>query len=121
MQFPDGHEILSASSLRKAVYEASTYLIAPGSTITSAAAIVVAMGKVEESTILTEPPDNGVLGTFENSNENACGGLPAGLDTGTASSEGGAMRNGLRISPAISKNFNTYCLGKCTAPFQGSL
>ena len=66
--------------------------------MTSAAAIVVEMGNVEESIILTDPPASGVLGTLENSKENACGGRPAGLDTAVASSAGGAVDD-VRIMP----------------------
>lgn len=39
------------------------YLIAPGSTVTSAAAMAVDTANVDESTIFTEPPDNCVAGT----------------------------------------------------------
>ena len=42
-----------------------TYLIAPGSTVTSAAAIVLETVKVVESTTFTEPPDKGVALTLE--------------------------------------------------------
>jgi hypothetical protein len=59
--------------------------------MTSAAAIVVAIGNVVESIILTDPPDNDVLGTFENSKENACDACPLGLWTAVASSDGGAI------------------------------
>lgn len=49
--------------------ELQTYRMAPGSTITSAAAMVWEMGKVLESTIRMEPPARGVMGTLENSKE----------------------------------------------------
>lgn len=47
-----------------------SHLMAPGSTVTSAAAIAVAILKVVESTTLTEPPDNDVALTFDNANVN---------------------------------------------------
>ena len=69
----------------------STCLIAPGSTVTSAAAIVVAILNVVESTIRTEPPAKGVCGTLENENEYGREAVPCGLDGATALSAGGAI------------------------------
>jgi hypothetical protein len=59
--------------------------------VTSAAAIVFEIGNVRVSTILTDPPDKGVLDTFENSNPKACGDCPLGLSGAVALSDGGAI------------------------------
>ena len=67
----------------------TTYLIAPGSTVTSAAAISVEIVKVLESTILTVPPLSCVGCTFENEKANGLGISPFGLTTSVALSAGG--------------------------------
>ena len=54
MQLSGSHAFKSTLSCRRR--SKSTYLIAPGSTVTSAAAISVEIVKVLESTILTVPP-----------------------------------------------------------------
>jgi len=69
----------------------STYLIAPGSTVTSAAAISVEIAKVLESTILTVPPLSCVGCTCENGKTNGVGMTPFGLTTSVALSEGGTI------------------------------
>lgn len=61
--------VQSSVMARAHFYE--THLIAPGSTITSAAAIVVEIGNVLLSMILTLPPGRSVKLTFENSKEKA--------------------------------------------------
>lgn len=74
-----------------------TDLIAPGSTITSAAAMVCAIGNVVESTTLTDPPESDVRGTLENSKPNACDACPLGLWTAVALSDGGSGETGQPI------------------------
>ena len=69
----------------------STYLIAPGSTVTSAAAISVEIVKVLESTILTVPPLSCVGCTCENLKANGLGMTPFGLTTSVALSKGGTI------------------------------
>jgi hypothetical protein len=69
----------------------STYLIAPGSTVTSAAAISVEIVKVLESTILTVPPLSCVGCTCENLKANGLGMTPFGLTTSVALSVGGTI------------------------------
>lgn len=71
--------------------------MAPGSTMTSAAAIVVAILNVVESTILTEPPDSGVIGTCEKENEYGVSARPEGL-SGRATLSGSGS-NILAVSP----------------------
>ena len=56
-----------------------SYLIAPGSTVTSAAAIETETLKVVESTIFAVPPENGVAGTLESAKEKGSGTVPKGL------------------------------------------
>ena len=63
--------------------------MAPGSTVTSAAAIVFEILKVLESTILTVPPLSCVAGTLESGKVNGLGTTPFGLTTSAASSWGG--------------------------------
>lgn len=65
--------------------------IAPGSTETSAIAIVFETLNVDESTTLTVPPASLVALTFERANENGSGTLPCGLVGARASSGGGAI------------------------------
>lgn len=60
--------------------------------MTSAAAMVVAILKVEESMTLKEPPARGVCGTWENGHEKGRGAVPWGLVGATASSDGGAIK-----------------------------
>lgn len=64
--------------------------MAPGSTVTSAAAIVVATVKLLESTILTVPPLSCVGFTFENWKVNGLGTTPFGLTGSLALSSGTA-------------------------------
>jgi hypothetical protein len=53
-----------------------TYRIAPGSTVTSATAMVVATGKIVESTIFTDPPFNAVEFMVDIGKTNASGTCP---------------------------------------------
>ena len=69
----------------------STYLIAPGSTVTSATAISFEILKVLVSAILTVPPPSRVGSTFEKGKTNGSGTGPFGLVTSVASSEGGTI------------------------------
>lgn len=64
--------------------------MAPGSTVTSAAAIVVAIGKFVESTILTVPPLNCVTFIWDMAKENPSGTPPIGSGGADASTGGGA-------------------------------
>ena len=63
-----------------------------GSTVTSATAIAVEIGKVDESTTFTEPPSSCVAFTCESGNTNGFGTWPCGSSTAFASLGGGATR-----------------------------
>lgn len=58
--------------------------------MTSAAAMVVEIGKVVESTILTVPPDNCVALILDMAKEKAFGTWPCGSETAVASEDGTA-------------------------------
>ena len=93
MKFSGGKSCMSKLnnqlSCKEKIYP---YLIAPGSMVTSAAAISVEIVKVLESTILTVPPLSCVGCTFENEKANGLGMTPFGLTTSVALSEGGTYR-----------------------------
>ena len=54
------------NNLSARVFSYCAYLIAPGSTVTSAAAMVFETSKIVESTTLAEPPDRAVGFISEN-------------------------------------------------------
>lgn len=68
-----------------------TYRIAPGSTVTSAAAIVFEILNVVESTILTEPPESLVGFTWEKEKEKGLSTVPCGSFGASAVSGGSSQ------------------------------
>ncbi len=74
---------LARGSARK---EGFAHRIAPGSTVTSAAAIVLEILKVEESTTFTPPPERFVDLTLEKAKEKGLSTCPCGLFTAVFSS-----------------------------------
>jgi len=86
-------------------------LIAPGSTVTSAAAMALDTVKVRESTILTLPPLSWVGCILEKEKVNGVSTKPWGLLGSAESSVGGATNDVRKIS--IIGGFATYCWGKC--------
>ena len=89
------------------------YLIAPGSTVTSAAAISVEILKVLESTILTVPPLSCVGCTCENEKANGLGMTPFGLTTSVALSEGGTyIEQWLLLCAKLERNLFFYRPGR---------
>ena len=69
-----------------------TYRIAPGSTVTSAAAISFDTLKLDESDILRLPPGYFVAGTFENLNVYGKLDVPCGLTGASLSGRGSAAK-----------------------------
>ena len=74
--------------------------IAPGSTVTSATAVVVEMLKMCESTILTLPPESGVAGICDMANVYGRGTVPYGLVGKSLSGPGEA---GCTVSTSVSE------------------
>lgn len=68
--------VIRSWSVNSRKYVSYTDRIAPGSTVTSTAAIVFETVNVVESTTFTEPPLKVVGLTLENSNENGSGTVP---------------------------------------------
>lgn len=69
-----------------------TYRMAPGSTVTSAAAISFEIWKLDESDTLTLPPGYFVAGTFENGNVYGRLAVPCGLTGASLSGRGSAWK-----------------------------
>lgn len=91
--------------------------MAPGSTVTSAAAISVEILKVVESTTFADPPDNCVAATFENEYVYGSDDAPCGLVGACALSAGGAVpANQLEsMTKKKEEDEKTYCSGKYRA------
>lgn len=81
------------------------YLIAPGSIVTSAAAIVLEALKVLLSTILTVPPGFCIAGTSENLNV-----YGMGVSFGTTMSSFGSSGGGIAIKLDRRKDWNQIAM-----------